>query len=104
MENFVRRAYHYIWNWRLIGKIRELYALNMRFFGPSDREFYGRGNYQSFVLSLIAMFPDLALYIDDFYWMGNDEEGYVTAVRWSIVGTDTGPGIYGPPTNRQIYM
>jgi hypothetical protein len=50
------------------------------------------------------MFPDLALYIDDLYWMGNDVEGYVTAVRWSIVGTHTGPGIYGPPTNRPIFM
>ena len=53
---------------------------------------------------MLTMFPDLALNIDDVYWMGNDEEGYVTSVRWSIVATHTGPGIYGPPTNRPIYM
>ena len=104
VETFIRNAYHYIWNWRLIGKIDEVYAPNMRFFGPADREFYGRGNYQSFVLSMLAMFPDLAFDIDDLYWMGNDEEGYVTSVRWSLVGTHTGPGIYGTPTNRPIYM
>jgi hypothetical protein len=104
IEDFIRRLYHYIWNWRLISRVRDAYAPNMRFFGPSDRAFYGRGNYQSFVLSILAMFPDLALYIDDLYWMGNDEEGYVTSVRWSIVGTHTGQGVYGPPTNRPVYM
>ena len=104
VEDFLRRAYHYIWNWRRVAKIRDAYAPNMRFFGPTDRQFYGRGNYQSFVLSVLAMFPDLALYIDDLYWMGNDREGYVTAVRWSLVGTHRGPGVYGPPTGRPIYM
>ena len=33
----------------------------------------------------MAMFPDLALQIDDIYWMGNDDEGYLVSVRWSIL-------------------
>ena len=104
VEDFIRRTYHYVWNWRRVAKIRDAYAPNVRFFGPTDRQFYGRGNYQSFVLSVLAMFPDLALHIDDLYWMGNDEEGYATSVRWSIVGTHKGYGIYGPPTGRPVYM
>ena len=104
VEDFVRRAYHHIWNWRRVCKVRDAYAPNVRFSGPTDRRFYGRGNYQSFVLSMLAMFPDLALYIDDIYWMGNDGEGYVTSVRWSLVGTHKGYGVYGPPTGRPVYM
>ncbi len=104
VEDFIRRAYHYIWNWRLIGKVRDAYAPTLRFYGPTDRVRYGRGDYQSFVMSLLAMFPDLALQIDDIYWMGNEEEGFNVSVRWSIVGSHTGPGIYGPPTGRRIYM
>jgi predicted ester cyclase len=104
VEDFVRRAYHYIWNWRLVGKIDDAYAATMRFHGPTDREFYGRGEYKSFVLSLMAMFPDLALQIDDLYWMGNDAEGYLASVRWSLAGTHRGFGIYGPPTGRRIAM
>jgi predicted ester cyclase len=50
------------------------------------------------------MFPDLVHQIDDIYWMGNDQDGYLTSVRWSIVGTHRGAGIYGPPTGRRVYM
>jgi predicted ester cyclase len=104
VEDFLHRTFHYIWNWRMLGKVREAYAPGLRFFGPTDRAYYGTGEYQAFVMSLLAMFPDLELTIDDLYWMGNDAEGYATTTRWSIVGTHTGPGVYGPPTGRRIYM
>lgn len=104
VEDFIRRTYHYIWNWRLVGKARDAYAPNLRFFGPTDRAYNGRGDYQSFILSILAMFPDLAFQIDDLYWMGNEQDGYNVSVRWSLVGTHTGPGIYGKPTGRRIYM
>jgi len=104
VEDFIRRTYHCVWNWRMVGKVRDAYAPGLRFFGPSDRAVYGTGEYQSFVLSLLAMFPDLELTVDDLYWMGNEVEGYRASVRWSLVGTHTGPGVYGPPTGRRIYM
>ncbi|MGQ0603738.1 MAG: ester cyclase, partial [Anaerolineales bacterium] len=104
VEDFIRRTYHYIWNWRMLGKVRDAYAPGLRFFGPSDRALYGTGEYQSFVLSLLAMFPDLELTVDDLYWMGNDREGYATTTRWSVVGTHTGPGVYGTPTGRRITL
>ncbi len=31
-------------------------------------------------------------------------EGYAVATRWSILGTHTGPGIYGEPTGRRVAM
>ena len=52
----------------------------------------------------MAMFPDLSMQIDDLYWMGNDTDGYRVSVRWSIVGTHRGYGVYGPPTGCPIYM
>lgn len=104
VEDFIRRAYHYIWNWRQPGKVDDAYAPNVRFHGPTDREYYGRGEYKSFVLSIMAMFPDLAMQVDDIYWMGNEREGYAVSVRWSIVGTHRGMGIYGPPTGRRVNM
>lgn len=102
--DFLRRVYHYVWNWRMFGKVRDAYAPNMRFFGPSDRQGYGRGEYQAFVISLISMFPDLMVTIDDQYWMGNEREGFTTSTRWSMVGTHTGPGVYGKPTGRRVYI
>ena len=104
VEYFLRSTFHYVWNWRMLGRISEVYAPDLRFYGPSDRELYGRGDYQAFVLSLLAMFPDLSLQTDDLYWMGNDAEGYVTSTRWSAVGSHRGHGVYGPPTGRRVYM
>ncbi len=104
IEDFIRRAYHYIWNWRLLSRINAAYAPTLRFHGVTDREYYGRGEYQSFVLSLLAMFPDLVFQIDDLYWMGNDRDGYEVAIRWSIVGTHRGYGVYGPPTGRRVHL
>jgi hypothetical protein len=50
------------------------------------------------------MFPDGMLEIDDIYWMGNEQDGFLTSVRWHFVGTHRGAGIYGAPTGRQITM
>ncbi len=104
VEDFVRVTYHNIWNRRMLATVRGSYAPGFRFRGSTNRVSQGRGEYQSFVLSIMAMFPDLALSVDDVYWMVNDREGYSTSVRWSLVGTHRGMGIYGPPTGRQVRM
>ena len=62
----------------------------------------GRGDLKSFVLSMLATFPDLALSVDDVYWMGNEADGHLVAVRWSAIGTHRGNGVYGPPTGRRV--
>ena len=56
------------------------------------------------MLGMLAMFPDAMLQIDDIYWMGNDNDGYLVSVRWRLVGTHRGAGIYGAPTGRRISM
>ena len=102
--DYIIRSTYKVWNWRLLNKINDYHVANFLFHGASGREAYGRGNYAAYVLSLLAMFPDAAVYIDDFHWNGNGRHGYRTAVRWTLLGTHTGPGAYGEPTNRQIQM
>ena len=104
VEEFTRRTWHNIWNRRSLKEVTRAYNLSLSFRGSSGRVFYGRGEYQSFILSLMAMFPDLMLQIDDIYWMGNDDDGYLVSVRWSLVGTHRGRGIYGAPSGRRITM
>ena len=102
--DWLRYAYHYIWNWRNLNTVDSFYAETLHFHGATGRELYGRGEYKSFVLSMIAMFPDLALQVDDVYFMGNADDGYLSSVRWSAVGTHRGFGIYGKPTGRRVYL
>jgi predicted ester cyclase len=102
VEDEVRRAFHYAWNWRNMAALDRLYDPGLVFHGATDRELRGLSAYKSFLLSLIAMFPDVAARIDEMYWMGNEKDGFLTSVRWSAVGTHSGFGAYGPPTGRQV--
>jgi predicted ester cyclase len=104
VEDFVRRAFHEIWNWRLLGKVNDYYAPNVRFHGAGDRELRGTGQLRSYFMSVLAMFPNLAHQIDHIYWMGNVQEGYRVSVRWSVDGAHRGPGLYGKPTGKPISM
>lgn len=101
LEAEVRRAHHDAWNWRNMAALDRLYDDNLVFHGPTDRELRGLASYKSFIVSMIAMFPDIATQVDEVYWMGNEAEGFMTSVRWSGVGTHRGFGVYGTPTGRQ---
>jgi predicted ester cyclase len=103
-EDFARRMLHYVWNWRMVGSTRDFFAPNMRYYGPTDRVIMGIGDYQAHVMSMLAMFPDLAFEVDDVYWMGNPADGYAVSVRWSAAGTHRGAGIYGMATGRPVSL
>ena len=102
LEQEIRRAHHYAWNWRNLGALDRLYDQHLIFHGPTDRELRGLSAYKSFLLSLIATFPDIAADVNEIYWMGNEADGYLTAVRWSGIGTHRGYGPYGEPSGRQV--
>lgn len=101
-EYFARRSYHEVWNWRLLNTMDRDYAARHLCHAPAGRELYGRGALKAFILALIAAFPDCALTVDHVAWLGSAEEGYRIAVRWTFQGTHSGPGVYGPPTGKQI--
>lgn len=104
VEAFARRAWHNIWNRRSLREVRRVYAPSLRFRGSTGRAFGGRGEYQSFILSFLALFPDLTARVDDIYWMGNDADGYLVSTRWSMQGTHRGMGIYGAPSGRRVQL
>ena len=102
VEDFARRSLHNIWNRRCLKEVLRAYHPSLQVRASTGRVIQGRGDYQAWILSMLAMFPDLALTVDDLYWMGNDKDGYKIAIRWSIRGTHRGNGIYGAPTGRQV--
>ena len=102
IEDFVRRSTQDVWNRRMFGKIGDYYAPNYRCHGASDRELYGLGDFVQDVLARIATFPDATMHIDDLYWNDDGDGRYRTAVLWTMLGTHTGPGVYGRPTGRRV--
>ena len=101
-QDFIGRMIHEIWNWRLLNKAREFYHENFVFKGPTRRSFIGINDFHAYVLSLLSAFPDLAISQDHSCVVGDEQEGYRTATRWTMRGTHTGFGIYGEPTGNTI--
>ena len=104
IEDFLRRSTHEIWNWRLLNKIDEYYVDNYVCYTTDNRMLYGLRDYKAHILSLLAAFPDARISVDHVCWLGNEQEGYSTAVRWTLQGTHEGPGIYGGPTGRRVHL
>ncbi len=104
VDGFARAAFGTIWNRRNFGAIDKVYGPGVVCQSNSGRVLRGQGQLRAFILSLVAMFPDIALTVDDIYWMGNPEEGIVASIRWSAVGTHRGNGPYGEPTGKQVTL
>lgn len=104
IEAFVRAAFHTVWNRRNFGALEEVYSPNVVVQGSAGRVYHGTGQLRSFILSMVAMFPDISLSVDDLYWMGNERDGFLVSIRWSAQGTHRGNGPYGEPTNRETHL
>ncbi len=104
IEDFVRRAYHEIWDWRLLNKIDAYYTPDFICHTIPARKLTGRGPYKAHLLSLMAAFPDAHLTLEHLYWMGDEQQGFKVMVRWNLQGTHRGPGPYGAPTGKRIYL
>ena len=103
-EDFVRRSFHEIWNWRLLNKVGEYYTPNFLCCTSTYGKLYGLGDFKSYVMSILAAFPDAVLNIDHVCWLGNEQDGYRVATRWTLQGTHDGPGVYGEPTGKRICL
>ena len=104
IEYFMRKSFHEIWNQRLLNRAADYYREDMVCHTTCGRHLYGRWEYTAFVLSMLAALPDLKLSVEHFYCMGNEKQGYKTMTRWRINGTHKGPGIYGDPTGKPVYL
>jgi predicted ester cyclase len=103
-ENFMRRAIHEIWNWRLLNQVDTYYAPHLICYTSGNRTLYGRGDYRYNIVALLAAFPDALIQVDHTCVVPNGENGYRVAARWTLQGTHTGPGWYGAPTGKRVRL
>jgi hypothetical protein len=96
VDDFVRRNIDQLWNAGDYESLNNNYLEGFSFQGPTDRAFSGTIAYKGYIETLRSTFPDIQLQVDEVYWMGNDNDGYLTSVRWSATGTHLGNTLYGP--------
>ena len=103
-QAFVAAILRNLWNARLVNMVREHYAPGHLAFLPDSRKLYGHGEYENFVITQMASFPDIALTIQHQCVLGSEERGYRVATRFTLQGTHEGYGPYGAPTGRRIFL
>ena len=102
VDAFARETLDRLWNRQDFEVLAESYLDDFEFEGPTDRKTVGAADYRKLLESLHVVFPDLALEVDEVYWMGNDNDGYLTSERWSATATHTGAGLYGSATGQPV--
>ena len=107
LEEETLRWLHEIYNRRMFGKIREVYAPNVQYHGPMMRELYGCAAIQHQMLGLIGSIPDAGYTVHHICSNDSDEGGVKVAVRWTMEGHHLGYGILeqlGPPTGKRVHV
>lgn len=104
VDAFARGNFDRLWNARDREALASNYIAGFAFCGATDRSFCGGRAYISMQSDLLQCFPDLSFQLDEVYWMGNDQEGYLSSERWSAEGTHSGRGCYGEPTGQPVQI
>ena len=100
----VRQLMHALWNARALGLIYQRFAPNFRCHGTSGRELVGQDDYLQYLLSLLAALPNARLLVEHVCVVNDDRGGANVALRWTLIGTHEGFGIYGAPTGRPVWV
>ena len=102
LETFVRQLFHDVWNGRHFNRVRETHRADVSMFVPNHLQVKGANNVRTYIMSLIAMFPDAHMNVEDVYRLGDEAAGYRVSVRWRFSGTHGTYGPYGPPTGKRV--
>ncbi len=98
---------HEVWNGRMFGRIKDVYAPNCQFHGPLTTELYGVAAVIHQTLGLIGSIPDGAFMPQHICSTPSEEGGVKVAVRWIIEGHHLGYGILralGEPSGKRLQV
>ena len=96
-----------VWNRRMFGKIRDVYAPTVMFHGPLMSELYGHAAVLHQTLGLVGSIPDAVFAPQHVCSVDSDEGGTKVAVRWVLTGRHLGHGLLhglGAPTGKGLQL
>lgn len=103
-ERACLRWMHEVWNRRMFGTMREVYAPIVQWHGPLMRELYGIAAVIGQAMKLMAMIPDAVMIPQHVCSIASVEGGEKIAVRWVIDGHHLGWGTLGAPTGHRLFV
>ena len=95
---------HEVFNRRMFGTIRKVYAPNCQYHGPRMRELYGSAAVTHQTMAFMAMMPDMLHQVHHVCSVESEEGGHKVAVRWTAEGHHLGYGSLGDPTGQRLFV
>ena len=97
-------GYRRLWQDKETEAIQELYFHGASLEAPGGDSFHGHADIDRFYLGDLASFPDAVLQIDSAIVNRDAGRPARVALRWSLRGTHSGFGHFGPPTGAPVYV
>jgi predicted ester cyclase len=98
---------HEVFNKRMFGRIKDVYAPNCQYHGPLMAELYGVASVMHQTLGLLGSIPDGGFVPQHVCSVPSEEGGHKVAVRWILEGHHLGYGILrhlGDPTGQRLQV
>lgn len=107
LERHTLRWMHDVWNRKMFGRIREVYAPTVQWHGPLMKELFGTASVTHQSLGLCGAFPDARFQVQHVCSQPCVEGGTKVAVRWIMEGHHLGYGILeslGAPSGKRVQV
>jgi predicted ester cyclase len=107
LERETLRWLHEVWNRRMFGTIKDVYAPTVMYHGPLMVELYGIAAVMHQTIGLVGSLPDAVLLPQHICSTPCEEGGTKVAVRWILEGHHLGYGLLrelGPPTGKRVQV
>ena len=98
---------HEVWNRRMFGRIKDVYAPTVQYHGPLMAELYGVAAVMNQTIGLVGSVPDASFEPQHICSTPCEEGGTKVAVRWIMEGHHLGYGLLtelGEPTGKRLQI
>jgi len=103
-EAWCLRELHAVYNKRMFGGIKRIYAMSVQWHGPLMKELYGPAAVLQQMLALVGSIPDCNWMPQHVCSVPCEEGGEKVAVRWVMEGHHIGWGLLGPPSGHRLFV
>ncbi len=97
-------GYRRIWGGKELEAVKRLYFHGAALEGPGGESYHGHADIDRFYLGYLAAFPDAVFTLDSATINREPGQAVRVALRWSVRGTHTGFGAFGPPSGAPVYV